>query len=149
MFLGAVLLAGTVNKAVAEDIEGRSVDPDTVKTRPLRILMVQLAQDMRRISDGIWHEDYIMIKKGAAGIAHHPRISPAQMKSIKQALGNRFPQFVQIDKQVHHTAVEMVSAAKRKQMGTILEHYGTLQQGCVACHSGFREEVRDALYRDR
>ena len=66
--------------------------PDS--TRPLKNMMFTLGQDMNRINDGLWHEDYGMIRAGAQGIADHPRVPPEQMAAIKQALGEKTPLYL-------------------------------------------------------
>lgn len=144
--LAALLLVSTeiVKPASAQD--GTPPSPDTLQARPLRILMVALGQDMSRISDGIWHEDYVMIQDGARAIADHPRITPDEMAAIKAALGERFESFVHFDRVVHATADEMAEAAARHNMGRILEESVKLQRNCVSCHAVFRKEVREALY---
>ena len=120
--------------------------PAAQESRELQTLMVELALDMERIDQGLWHEDYRMIEQGARAIAGHPKIPKEQMQLIKKALGSRFKQFVQFDKTVHQTATQVANAAANEQMSEVLENYRQLQQGCMACHAGFRAEVRSALY---
>lgn len=119
---------------------------DTLHTRPLRYLMVGLGQEMSRINDGFWHEDYEMIADGAQGIADHARVTAEEMAAIKQALGDRFGSFVGFDQSVHLNATELVGAAENQDMRHVLEVHGRLQQGCISCHATFRDEVRAALY---
>lgn len=125
-----------------------STHPDTSQTRPLKYLMVSLGQDMNRINDGLWHGDFEMVRVGARAIADHARVPPEQMAAIKDALGARFQQFVGFDQQVHRTAVEMTHAARREDVGSILDAYRDLQIGCTSCHAAFRDEVRAGLYRE-
>ena len=118
--------------------------PDT--TKPLRPLMVGLAQDMDRIATGLWHEDYDLIEQGARNIAQHPKIPPAQLATIKQALGRQFKTFVQYDKRVHHTATELVDAAEARDWSAVLDHHEQLSRGCVTCHTAYRDTVRAVLH---
>jgi len=120
-----------------------SAAPDT--TKPLRPLMVGLAQDMDRIATGLWHEEYDLIRQGARGIAQHPKIPPSQLAQIKQALGEQFQTFVQYDKRVHHTATELVSAAEARDWSGILDLHERLKRGCVSCHTAYRDTVRAVL----
>lgn len=138
------LIVSVPAPTLAQDAEAST--SDMPQSRPLRFLMVGLAQDMSRISDGIWHEDYEMIQNGARGVADHPRVTPEEMAAIKAALGERFEAFVAFDRQVHGSAVEIADAAGQLNLGRILESHGKLQQGCVSCHATFRDEVREALY---
>lgn len=149
--IGAILI-GTLIVVAAVPMTTQETDPappapsDTLQTRPLRFLMVGLGQDMSRISDGLWHDDYEMIRQGARGVADHPRVPPEEMAAIKAALQERFEQFVGFDRQVHHTADELADAAAQHDMRRVLALQNRLQQGCISCHSAFRDEVRKALY---
>ncbi|MFT5145209.1 MAG: hypothetical protein ACI80V_002907 [Rhodothermales bacterium] len=148
----ATILAGALiafmagPQTAAEAGQAREVPSSTVQTRPLRFLMVGLGQDMSRLSDGLWHEDFQMIEAAARGIAEHPRITPPEVAAIKAALGGGFEQFVAIDGMVHDTATELAEAAVERNQGRVMELQGKLMQACVACHSGYREDVRQALY---
>ncbi len=118
--------------------------PDT--TKPLRPLMVELAQDMDRIATGLWHEDYDLIRQGARNIAQHPKISPSQIATLKKALGPQFQTFVKYDKHVHHTATKLVEAAEARDWSTILTLHEQLKRGCVTCHTAYRDTVRTVLH---
>lgn len=117
--------------------------PDT--TKPLRPLMVGLAQDMDRIATGLWHEDYDLIAQGAEGIAGHPKIPPGQLAEIKKALGNEFQTFVEYDKTVHRTASTLVDAATARDWSGIVEAHEQLQRGCMGCHTAFRDRLQPVL----
>lgn len=116
---------------------------DTIK--PLRPLMVGLAQDMDRIATGLWHEDYDLIRQGAHNIAQHPKIPPRQLATIKKALGPQFQTFVQYDKRVHHTATKLVQAAEARDWSAVLDTHERLKRGCVTCHTAYRDTVRGVL----
>lgn len=134
-----------VGAASAQDARQRA-EPDSPQVRPLKYLMVALGQDMNRINDGLWHEDYEMIRNGAQAIAGHPRVPPEQMAAIREALDERFQQFVGFDQHVHGVAVELVDAAERRDLVDILNAYTRIQNGCTSCHTAFRDEVRAKLY---
>ncbi|MFB6285427.1 MAG: cytochrome c [Candidatus Bipolaricaulia bacterium] len=123
-----------------------SSDVDSSEPRPLKLLMVELAQDMARVNDGIWHGDRTMIADGAQAIADHPEILPSQMETLKEKLGERFSGFVGLDQAVHDMAAELAQSAPKADMRAIVQSYGQLQQGCVSCHAGYRDEVREVLY---
>lgn len=120
--------------------------PAADTTKPLRPLMVELAQDMDRIATGLWHDDLDLIREGAHGIARHPKIPPKQMAKIKEVLGKEFQTFVQYDKRVHGAASNLVSAAEARNWSKILTTHERLQRGCVGCHRAFRDRVRSALH---
>lgn len=118
---------------------------DTTQTERLRPLMVALAQDMDRISTGLWYEDYGLIEEGARSIANHPRISPEDLAKIKETLGEGFQGFVSMDKAVHGSATELVSAAEARDWSGVLTKYTELRDGCVGCHTAYRERLRPVL----
>ncbi|PEN12338.1 hypothetical protein CRI94_15065 [Longibacter salinarum] len=122
-----------------------STSVDTVETKRLRLLMVGLAQDMDRISTGLWHEDYDLMQQGAAAIARHPKIPPEQMKKIKAALENEFQAFVQYDKTVHKTAAELAEAASNENLSRVLDAHTRLRNGCMGCHTAYRDRLRPVL----
>lgn len=144
LFLLAVILLATAPSQAVED-DGVHVPPDT--TKPLRPLMVGLAQDMDRISTGLWYRDYDWIEEGARGIAQHPKIPPNQIAKIKKTLGEQFETFVQYDKSVHQTATELVTAAEARDWSAVLDTHQELQRGCTGCHTAFREQLRPVLSR--
>lgn len=138
---GLLVAAPTQIRAQAEEAGA----PDAVDTKPLRPLMVEIAQDMSRINTGIWHEDYELIVEGGRSIAEHPKIPQEQMARIKEALGPEFNAFVKFDKTVHGGAAALAEAAARENMSAVLEEYTTVRNGCVGCHTAFRDRVREVL----
>jgi hypothetical protein len=141
LFLIFVMLATAAPLPPPNDSSPVSADT----TKSLRPLMVGLAQDMDRISTGLWYEDYDLIQQGAENIAQHPKIPPEQLSKIKAALGDQFSNFVQYDKGVHRSATKLVSAAEAKDWSAVLKIHNELQQGCVSCHSAYREQLRPVL----
>lgn len=140
---GTLLLALLVAASSPAPAPSARTPADT--TKPLKPLMVGLAQDMARISTGLWYEDYDLIRQGAQSIAQHPKIPPSQIAKIKKALGPQFSTFVQYDKTVHQTANTLVNAAEAKNWSAVLETHERLQQGCLRCHSAFRDQLRPVL----
>jgi len=119
--------------------------PDTVQTKRLRLLMVGLAQDMSRIDTGLWHEDYDLMEQGGTAIANHPKIPPGQMAQIKKALRSEFKTFVQYDQTVHKTAAELAEAAAAHDLSGVLNAYRRVQNGCIGCHTAYRDRLRPVL----
>lgn len=116
-------------------------------TRSLKLIMVSLAQDMGRISDGLWYEDYDMILSSARDVGNHPKITKEDMAAVKSALGESFSAFVAFDTAVHDAALDVADAARSKSVPSILKHYDRLRDGCLGCHAAYRVKVRDALYK--
>lgn len=143
MFAALLLIGGTL---FSSSRSTSALTPaDTTDTKRLRLLMVGLAQDMSRINTGLWHEDYELIREGAASIANHPKIPPGQIAKIKNALGQEFQNFVRFDKSVHGTAMELVSAAEARDWSTVLTKQTELRDGCVGCHTAYRDRLRPVL----
>jgi cytochrome c556 len=146
-FGAATILLAAVLALPLPTPEASSADAPPDSTEPLHRLMVGLAQDMDRIATGIWHEDYTLIREGAYGIAQHPKIPPRQIAKIKKALGPSFKTFVQYDKTVHREAMNLVQAAEARTWSSVLQTRARLQQGCVNCHTAFRDSLRTVLSR--
>lgn len=143
--LALLLVGGTLWYRSPSPAPPSTAPSDTVDTKQLRLLMVGLAQDMARINTGLWHEDYDLIRQGAASIARHPKIPPAQMRKIKGTLGDEFQNFVQFDKVVHGKAKELVRAAEARDWSGVLTTYTQIRDGCLGCHTAYRERLRPVL----
>lgn len=141
--LALVLIGGTLFSVPRPSSPQTAAD--TSDTKRLRLLMVELAEDMSRINTGIWHEDADLVRQGASSIANHPGIPPDQIAKIKKALGREFQNFVRFDKAVHGTATELVSAAEARDWAGILSKYTELRDGCVGCHTAYRDRLRPVL----
>lgn len=147
---GGVVLLSLSSPEAQGDVAKRgtaTAPPDTTETKNLRPLMVEIAQDMARINTGIWHEDYELIEEGGSSIANHPKIPRAQMARIKKALGTEFSAFVQFDKTVHQGAAELAEAASNENMSAVLDTYTEVRNGCIGCHTAYRDRVRQVLSR--
>jgi len=115
--------------------------PKTLKLIPMMRLLLA---DMQKIDKGIYTETYSTIADGAGSIADHPGMTPQDKKLIKNTLGKEMPKFVSMDMTVHHHADSIKTAAKQQNMSEVLRHYRIVQQGCVDCHSTFRQQIIDA-----
>ena len=119
---------------------------DTRATLPgLFAIMLELQGDMGRVSRGLWLEAYDTIAAGAQAIADHPRIPPDEVATIADVLGPDMPRFKTLDTRVHDLSVELAGAARAGDMETVLARDAALRQGCVECHTAFRERLRSEL----
>lgn len=114
--------------------------PETMELVPMMRLLLS---DMYTVDEGIYTEDYTLVRKGANAIADHPGMTPEDKKRIQEELGDEFKAFVQFDMKVHHHADSMARAAAVKSMNDVLRHYNIVQQGCVDCHSRFRARIME------
>ncbi len=114
------------------------------ETMPLVPMMQQLLEDIQQVDRGIYTEDFAMIEEGAVNISDHPTMTSDDKKLVKQTLGKEMKQFVNFDMVVHHHADSMRIAAVEENMQKVLEHYRITQQGCVDCHSNYREPISTA-----
>lgn len=143
--LGAIVLGGAFSLSMPAPATPSPPQQDTTQTKPLRLLMAGLAQDMARINTGIWYEDYDLMEQGGTAIANHPKIPPAQIAKIKKALGTEFKAFVQYDQTVHNTAVELAEAASDRNLTAVLDAYTRIRNGCTGCHTAYRDRLRPVL----
>lgn len=114
------------------------------KTLPLIPMMQMLLNDMQQVDRGIYTKDFDLIARGAGAIADHPKMTKQDKKLIKKVLGKEIKQFVKFDMIVHHNADSMRMAAEHKDMQEVLDHYRIVQQGCVDCHSNYRDRILKA-----
>ena len=132
-------------RAFSRSASPHNVRDDTVDTKPLRPLLVELSQDMDRIATGLWRGDYDLIEKGARSIANHPRIAPDQLAKIKKALGQQFEGFMSMYKSIHQSATELVTAAEARNWTEVLRLHEQLKRGCTGCHTAYRGRLRPVL----
>ncbi|TYP94808.1 Cytochrome C' [Fodinibius salinus] len=119
----------------------KASQPETMSLVPM---MQQLLKDIQQVDRGVFTENFEMIKEGAGNISDHPTMTAEDKKLVKQTLGKEMKQFVEFDMVVHHHADSMRMAAVRKNMQNVLKHYRITQQGCVDCHSNYREKISTA-----
>ncbi len=118
--------------------------PRQPETMPLIPMMQQLLIDMHQVDRGIYTEEFELIEQGAGRISDHPTMISQEKKLVKKTLGAEMKQFVEFDMVVHHHADSMRVAAIEEDMKNILRHYRIVQQGCVDCHSNYREPISSA-----
>jgi len=118
--------------------------PSQPETMPLVPMMQQLLWDVQQVDRRIYTENFAMIEEGAAKISDHPTMTSEDKRLVKQTLGKEMKQFVKFDMVVHHHADSMRMAAVEQNMKKVLEHYRITQQGCVDCHSNYREPISTA-----
>ncbi len=119
-------------------------EPKQPETMPLVPMMQQLLTDMQQVDRGIYTENFGLIEQGAAKISDHPTMTSEDKKLVKKTLGAEMKQFVEYDMVVHHHADSMRIAAIQEEMKEVLRHYRIVQQGCVDCHTNYREPISSA-----
>lgn len=108
---------------------------------PLLPIMLRMSADMAGVMQALWLEDYEAMARSAAAVAGHAHISAAELKRIDAELGPELTAFEAADAAVHEASVRMRDAAEARQLDAFLEHLATVQRGCVACHSKFRDRL--------
>jgi hypothetical protein len=109
---------------------------------PLLPIMMRMSADMAGLMQALWLGDYEEMTRHASGISAHPNISTDELARIESILGPEMGAFEAADAMVHEASVRMRDAAKSADMDAFLEQLATVQQGCVGCHSRFRERLR-------
>ena len=90
----------------------------------------------------LWTDDYAGLSERARHLADHAPISAAEIARIESVLGDEMEAFEAADEVVHDAAVRMSEAADARDIDRLLEELSTVQRGCVACHSTFRDRLR-------
>jgi len=108
----------------------------------LKFIMGGLGNDMTRVSQGLWVDDFEAIAAGASAVADHPHVSPTELGRVRTTLGERLPAFVTADRAVHDAAQRVAQAAEARDMDSVLREMAVLESGCVSCHAQFREVLK-------
>ena len=111
----------------------------------LKEIMQGLRDDVFIIADGMFTDDMERIAQGAAGIAHHPSIPGKQVQRVAAELGPEMPAFKQLDIRVHDLSLSIISAAEAKDRERISADFQQLINGCLACHTPYKERVANVL----
>ncbi len=102
-------------------------------------VMQGLGENMARINEGIWREEFVAVGLAAEGIAEHPLPPLLQRLELLAALGTDASQFMKADKALQAAALALKEAAGKRRMGEVMSAYQVLQQRCVACHTWYRD----------
>jgi cytochrome c556 len=111
----------------------------------LKEIMQGLRDDVFVLADGMFIDDLDRVAKGAAGIAHHPSISGEQVQRVAVELGPEMPAFKQLDIRVHDLSMSIISAAGAQDRERISADFQQLINGCLACHTSYKERVANVL----
>ena len=117
----------------------------TGDTPPLKEIMQELRNNLVEISDGILTDNFEQVAQGAASIAAHPPIAPAQVTLVAAALGPEMAAFKQLDNVVHDLSLEISAAAEALDRDAVIAGYQRMIEGCADCHSSYKERVAAVL----
>ena len=129
-------------------LKGQLSEP-AVQNRTMKLvpMMKMLLTEIQTVDRGIYYENYSTIKESGKAISDHPVMTEEDKKLVKSTLGEEIKQFIKFDKVVHHHADSMAMAAGQQNMDEVLRHYRIVQQGCVDCHTNYREKIMAAKNR--
>ena len=111
----------------------------------LKEIMQGLRDDVFIIADGMFIDDMDRVAQGASGIAHHPPIPGNQVQRVAAELGTEMPAFKQFDTRVHDLSLSIISAAESQDRERISADFQQLINGCLACHTSYKERVANVL----
>lgn len=111
----------------------------------LKEIMQELRDNLVDISDGLLMDDFEQIARGATAIARHPQIPSAQVQLVAAELGPEMAAFKQLDNFVHDLSIEIDAAASLLDRDAVISGYQRLIEGCLACHSTYKERVAAVL----
>ncbi|HKJ76038.1 MAG TPA: cytochrome c [Gammaproteobacteria bacterium] len=107
--------------------------------------MQTLDQDFRALTSAVMREEWDAMVQAAGDIAHHPRPPLAFRKRVMGILGPEAAGFKMVDEDVHKGSARLLQAAKRKDLEGVMRQYHRVSQGCVDCHTSYRQTIRDGL----
>ena len=108
-------------------------------------VMAGLERDMAALSAALWRTNFDAITNRATAIANHPQVPPPERQTIARVLGQDMAAFKSVDTRVHDLALRIRTLAEDEDLDGILTSVAELRQGCVACHTDFRDRLREAL----
>ncbi len=111
----------------------------------LKEIMQGLRNNLVDISDGLLTDDFEQVARGATAIAGHPQIPSTQVQLVAAELGSEMAAFKQLDNLVHDLSLEINAAASAFDRGAAISGYQRLIEGCLACHSTYKERVAAVL----
>lgn len=107
--------------------------------------LVAVKSGLERLSRGVWSADYDTIAAATGAIATHPQVPPAERQQIAAILGPDMAAFKGVDTEIHDLAVRIEGLSGEGDIDAILTAEAGLRAGCVACHTRFRDRIREAL----
>lgn len=107
--------------------------------------MQTLDQDFNTLTSAVMREDYEAMRAAAERVADHPRPPLEFRKRVMGILGPEAVGFKAVDEDVHKGAARLLQAAKREDLEGVMRQYHRVSQGCVDCHTGYRQTIRDGL----
>lgn len=138
----SVALASTATGLGAQSVE-------VAKPMVLRTVMEKLGRDMQAVTGAISTEDWAMVAELAPGIARHAEPPLSEKMRILAWLGTDAGKFRGFDGQVQEAAMAMGEAAARSDGQAVIAGFAKLQQGCLACHQGFRKPFLEHFHEQR
>lgn len=116
------------------------------KPMALRTIMKRFDRDMQAATSAISREDWAVVAGLAPKIAKHDQPPMSEKMRILAWLGKDAGKFRDLDGQVHDAATAMAEAARRKDGPAVIAAFARTQQGCLACHQGYRQPFVDKFY---
>lgn len=104
-------------------------------------VMQRMAEEMTRISHGLWREDYSTVAEAAGNLVKHPMPPLLERLALLAQLGSDATQFMKADQALQSAAMELKAAAKQRRLDEVTVRYQTVQQRCVDCHSWYRKRA--------
>ncbi len=122
---------------------------EPAKPMALQSVMEKLGRDMQAVTGAISKEDWALVARLAPNIARHPEPPLSEKARILAWLGTDAGKFRGFDGQVHEAAVAMGEAAALGDGQAAITNFSKVQQGCLACHQGFRKSFQEHFYEKR
>lgn len=125
--------------AEAHDAHGAQ---DAQDAQTLRTIMQGLTADMQAFAQALYVGDSVTMVARAASMAGHANILPEDLRRIQATLGSDMAAFNAADERVNLDAQRLHELALAGQLDAAARQVGAVSQGCVACHTQFREKLR-------
>jgi len=119
--------------------------------KPMRLqdVMEELGRDLQAVTGAISKEDWALVARLAADIAHHPEPALSEKARILAWLGTDAGKFRRFDGQLREAAVAMGEAATQGDGQAVIARLAEVQKDCLACHQSFRRSFQDHFHEKR
>lgn len=140
---GAAASTGEQEAAHAHAAPGASDAGASHDAQTLRVIMQGLDVDMQGFAHALFTGDSAQMTARSSAMADHAHMLPEEVRRIEAALGADMAAFTAADERVHLGASRLSELARGGAgLDAVARQLGEVQQGCVACHSQFRERLR-------
>jgi cytochrome c556 len=141
----SIAWAGSASAADNDFATAGAAQSVVAEAGTLKAVMQQLGRDYAALGQAVLMEDFDAAANAAQHIAKHDQPSLGQKVKIMAGLRSEMSDFKQADGKVHSLAMDIKQAAEAKDMSLLIQRQSGMLSACMACHTDYRNKVRNIL----